>query len=231
MARFNPVLWRKPPAIWCYGSAVLAVGTALIISRQPAFHLETAPASLFLCAIMFSAWLGGAGPGLLAIVLACLTFNYFFLDPIHSFAVKPEEIPRFAVFAVSSLLAGALSATQRSATESLRSARDFLKETVKELQRTNEALQAESHERTQIENRLRRSEGYLAEAQRLTHTGSFGWSVQSGEIRWSDETFRIFEWDPKTKPTLEVILQRTHPDDVAFVKETVERASQEQKRF
>ena len=229
MARINPVMWRKPPAIWCYAIAVLSVGAALIISRQPAFHLATAPASLFLCAIMFSAWLGGAGPGLLAIILACLAFNYYFLDPIQSFALKPEEIPRFAVFALSSLLAGALSATQRSATESLRSARDFLKQTVKELQRTNEALQEESHERLQIENRLRRSEGYLAEAQRLTHTGSFGWSVQSGEIRWSDETFRIFEWDPQTKPTLEVILQRTHPDDAAFVKETVERASQEQK--
>jgi len=76
---------------------------------------------------------------------------------------------------------------------------------------------------------LRRSEGYLADAQSLTRTGSFGWSVQSGEIRWSDGTFRIFEWDPKTKPTLAMILQRTHPDDVAFVKETVERVSQEQK--
>ena len=228
MARFNPLLWRKPPAIWCYGIAVLSVATALIISRQPALHLQTAPASLFLCAIMVSAWLGGVGPGLLAIALSCLAFNYYFLDPTYSLAVKPEEIPRFAVFAVSSLLAGSLSAAQRSATESLRRARDFLKETVKELQRTNEALQAESLERAQIENRLRRSEGYLAEAQRLTHTGSFGWSVQSGEIRWSDETFRIFEWDPTTKPTLEAIFQRTHPDDISYVNETVERASQEQ---
>src|ERR1700722_11928499 len=141
MARFNPVLWRKPPAIWSYGIAVLSVATALIISHQSAFHLETAPASLFLCAVMFSAWLEGAGPGLLAIVLSCLAFDYFFLNPIHSFAVKPEEIPRFAIFAASSLLAGSLSAAQRSATESLRRARDYLAETVKELQRTNEALQ------------------------------------------------------------------------------------------
>ena len=229
MSRFNPLLWPKPPATWGYGISVLSVIAALLIARWPALHLETAPTSLFLCAVMISAWLGGIGPGLLATALSCITFNYYFLQPLHSFAVKSEEMPRFVVFTVSATVAASLSGAQRSATESLRRARDFLTETVKELQRTNEALHAASRERMQIENRLRRSEGYLAEAQRLTHTGSFGWSVQSGEIRWSDETFRIFEWDPKTKPSLAAILQRTHPEDVAFVKETVQRVSQEQK--
>src|SRR5271168_1407801 len=229
MSRFNPLLWPKPPVTWSYGIAVLSVGIALIISRWPGLHLETAPASLFLCAVMISAWLGGVGPGLLATVLSCLAFNYYFLEPMYSFALKSEEIPRFVMFAVSAVVAGSLSAAQRSATESLRRARDILTETVKELQRTNDALQAESRERMQIEDRLRRSEGYLAEAQRLTHTGSFGWSVQSGEIRWTEETFRIFGCDPRTKPTLELILQRTHPDDVVFVKESVKRVSQERK--
>jgi hypothetical protein len=229
MSKFNPLLWRKPPAIWGYGIAILSVTAAVVISRWPAMYLETAPASLFLLAVMISAWLGGIGPGLLAVVLSCLAFNYYALQPLNSFAVKSEEIPRFVIFAVSALVAGSLSAAQRSATESLRRARDVLTETVKELQRTNDALQAESRERMQIEDRLRRSEGYLAEAQRLTHTGSFGWSVQSGEIRWSDETFRIFGCDPKTRPTLATILRKTHPDDVAYVKETVDCVSQEQK--
>ena len=229
MSKFNPLMWRKPSAIWAYGVAILLVTAAVIISRWPALHLETAPASLFLCVVMISAWLGGFGPGLLAIVLSCLAFNYYFLPPLYSFAVDSENIPRFVIFNVSGVIAGSLSAAQRRATLSLRRARDVLTETVKELQRTNEALQAESRERTQVEERLRRSEGYLAEAQRLTHTGSFGWSVPSGEIRWSDETFRIFECDPKTKPTLEVILQITHPDDLAYVKETIERAIREEK--
>jgi PAS domain S-box-containing protein len=229
MSQLNPLLWRKPPAILSYGIAVLSVTATVIISRWPAAHLEAHPAALFLCAVMISAWLGGAGPGLLATVLSCVAFYYYFLEPLYSFAVKPQEIPRFVIFIVSAIVASSLSAAQRSATESLRRARDYLTETVKELQRTNDALQAESRERMNVENRLRRSEGYLAEAQRLTHTGSFGWSVQSGEIRWSDETFRIFECDPKTKPRLEVILQKTHPDDLAYVKETIERASQERK--
>ncbi len=229
MSKLNPLLWREPSAIGRYAIAILLVTAAVIISRWPALHLETHPASLFLCAVMISAWLGGGGPALLATVLSWLAYDYYFLEPHYSFAIKSEEIPRFVVFTLSAVVAASLSTAQRSATESLRRARDFLTETVKELQRTNAALQEESRERTHIEARLRRSEGYLAEAQRLTHTGSFGWGVQSGEIRWSDETFRILEWDPNATPTMDAILQRTHPDDIAFVKETVKRASQERK--
>ena len=88
-------------------------------------------------------------------------------------------------------------------------------------------LQHENLERQQAEERLRRSEAYLAEAQRLSLTGSFGWHVASGTIVWSDETFRIFDHDPRTKPTLELIRQRTHPDDVVFVQETLERATRD----
>jgi PAS domain S-box-containing protein len=229
MTRLNPLLWPKPPLIWSYGIAVLSVAAAVFISRWPALHLRDAPVSLFLCAAILSAWFGGVGPGWLATALSTFAFYYYFLPPTYSLDAKPEELPRLFVFTVSALFVESLSVAQRRATESLRTARDDLKVTVKELQNANDALQAESRERMQIGNRLRRSEAYLAEAQRLTHTGSFGWNVQSGEIRWSDETFRIFECDPKTKPTLEVLLQRTHPDDVAFVKQTIERASQEQK--
>ncbi len=231
MRTSNPLLWPKPPAIWSYGIVVLSVATALIISRWPLLHLQEAPVSLFLCAVILSAWFGGVGPGFLATSLSALAFYYYFLPPIHSLGPKPDEIARLIVFMLSALFVGSLSVAQRSATESLKRARDDLKVKVQEIQQANEVLQAESRGRTQAENQLRRSEAYLAEAQRLTQTGSFGWSVQSGEIRWSDETFRIFECDPKTKPTLEVILQRTHPEDVAFVKQTIGRASHEQKDF
>ena len=57
----------------------------------------------------------------------------------------------------------------------------------------------------------RRREAYLAEAQRLSRTGSFGWTVSTGEINWSEETFRIFQFDRTTTPTLELVLQRVHP--------------------
>jgi len=73
---------------------------------------------------------------------------------------------------------------------------------------------------------LRLRQAYLAEAQKLSHTGSFGWNPRSGEIiSWSDETFRIFELDPATKPTLALILQRVHPEDLSAVKKQVDRGS------
>ena len=78
---------------------------------------------------------------------------------------------------------------------------------------------------------LQRSEAYLAEAQRLSHTGSFGWDVSTGEIFWSDETFRIFEFDPKTEITTELIVQRTHPDDRQAVQQLIERASSDRTEF
>src|SRR6202790_3203087 len=78
-------------------------------------------------------------------------------------------------------------------------------------------------ERKRAEESLRRSETYLAEAQGLSKTGSFGWRPSTGEIIWSEETFRIFENDQNTKPTLELALLRIHPEDAAIVKQTIER--------
>jgi PAS domain S-box-containing protein len=91
---------------------------------------------------------------------------------------------------------------------------------------TNEVLQ-----RQRAEEALQRSEAYLAEAQRISHTGSFGWDVSSGQIFWSEETFRIFEYDPANKPTVEVILLRTHPEDRVFVQETLDQIARDRKAF
>jgi PAS domain S-box-containing protein len=86
-------------------------------------------------------------------------------------------------------------------------------------------------ERKRAEESLRQSEAYLAEAQRLSHTGSFGWRVATGEISWSEETFRIFQYERTTTPSMELVLQRTDPEDAIFVKETIERAAQAGKDF
>jgi CheY-like chemotaxis protein len=79
-------------------------------------------------------------------------------------------------------------------------------------------------ERKRAEEALRRNEAYLTEAQKLSHTGSFGWNVSSGEIYWSEETFKIFEYEQALKPTLQLVFQRTHPDDKDFVEQTIGRA-------
>jgi PAS domain S-box-containing protein len=64
-----------------------------------------------------------------------------------------------------------------------------------------------------VTQELRQREAYLAEAQRLSHTGSFGWKPDDGEVVWSDETYRIFEYDSIVKPTVDSVLQRIHPQD------------------
>src|SRR6202140_595330 len=171
MSRSNPLLWPRPPVITGYGIAVFSVSSALIISQWPPLHLETAPVSLFLCAVMITAWFGGVGPGLFATALSSLAFDYFFLSPIYSLAAKPDEIPRLVIFTASALFVGLLSAAQRSATESLKHARDDLKGTVQELQRSNAALQAESLERKHAEEALREAQADLARVSRGTTMG------------------------------------------------------------
>ncbi|MGC2323344.1 MAG: PAS domain-containing protein [Terriglobales bacterium] len=72
---------------------------------------------------------------------------------------------------------------------------------------------------------LRRREAYLAEAQGLSQTGSFGWKPDSGEIVWSEETYRIFEYDRALKPTIDSIVQRVHPEDQADFQKVIDGAS------
>jgi formate hydrogenlyase transcriptional activator len=81
------------------------------------------------------------------------------------------------------------------------------------------------------EDALRRNEAYLAEAQRLSHTGSFGWHVSSGKIYWTEETFRIFEFETAPSTTLERVFERIHPEDRQLVTQTIDSAARERKNF
>jgi transcriptional regulator with GAF, ATPase, and Fis domain len=82
--------------------------------------------------------------------------------------------------------------------------------------------------REQIElerDHLREAQAYLAEAQRLSVTGSFGWKPASGELVWSDETYRIFDIDRGTKLTIELALARVHPEDRETMQQLIDRAA------
>jgi len=93
------------------------------------------------------------------------------------------------------------------------------------------AQAAISLENASLYSDLQRSEAFLARGQSVSHTGSFGWSVTTGEIYWSAETYNIFEHDRAVKPTLEMILRRTHPDDRDFVLQTLDRESEARADF
>src|SRR5258705_8068104 len=89
----------------------------------------------------------------------------------------------------------------------------------------------EIEDRKRAEDCLRRNQAYLAEGQRLSLTGSFGWHFSTAELYWSEETFRIFQYDRAIRPTVEQVLERTHPEDRILVQRTLERAQQERKDF
>jgi PAS domain S-box-containing protein len=105
-----------------------------------------------------------------------------------------------------------------------RRAEEAIRESEQQLRKAHDELETKVAERT---TELQRSEAYLAEAQRLSHTGSFGWDVSSGKLYWSEETFCIFECDRADRPTAEFVLQRTHPDDRVRVQQTLDRAGRE----
>lgn len=86
-------------------------------------------------------------------------------------------------------------------------------------------------ERKEAENALRQSEAYLAQAQELSHTGSFGWRAATGEITWSKETYRIFQCDEGTKPAIPFMLQRIHSEDRLAVQRTTAHAAREGKDY
>jgi PAS domain S-box-containing protein len=160
----------------------------------------------------------------LAVTFALLAFHYYLVPPGGSFtwkhdlfAVDVSEIPRLILFSTTSLVVAFLISAQRNATE--------------ELRQSTHDLQIAMGDQRRIEAALLHSEMYLTEAQRLSGTGSFGWNVASGEIIWSDETFRIFGYDETTKPTVELIVERTHPEDRAAVQKTIDVASSEGKDF
>jgi PAS domain S-box-containing protein len=144
-------------------------------------------------------------------------------DGLSALKIAQQRCPHVPFIFVSGTLG------EEVAVESLKiGATDYVRKTL--LSRMAPSVQRalrEARERTELSRAavaLRRSEAYLAEAQRLSRTGSFGWNLSGGEMYWSDETYRMVGFDRSTKPTFELIYQRIHPDDRAFVQQILDGA-------
>ena len=217
--------WLTKHRGFAYAIPILFVGIAAIVIDCMARIFMAEPIGLLMLgAVIATASLAGFGPALLAIALALVAFQYditpprdFFVWKQNFLEVNLSEAPRLVLFAIVSFIVSFVISAQSKATEALRSSRDELRGAVEDLKRTESAL--------------RHADMYLTEAQRLNQTGSFGWNVSSGEIFWTDQSFRIFGYDPTTKPALELVVQRTHPEDRAAVRAIIERASNEGKDF
>src|SRR5438270_5153888 len=155
----------------CYGLALLSVAVALGLARAFLyFHLPQPFTSFAMSAIAITFWYGGAAPGILAALLSIIIRNSFFEHDI-GFVSRVGYNFAFLVFAL--LMIGVrrrrsdleVSVAQRTA----------------ELTRANKELSLEIAERKSAEAKLRQSEAYLEEAQKITHTGSWVWQVDGRE--------------------------------------------------
>jgi len=232
---------RVAPGVWRYGLSVLlvAICTAVTFPLQ-SFGVRT---SLFFPAVLLATWFGGTGPGLLAVLLSTLSINFFFTEPFFAFEFSVRDIPTTVAFLFSALVISSWSDARkraenrlRESESELRKARSELEAKVEErtakLSRANEELQSEIIERKSAEAKLRSSEGFLAEGQRISHTGSWSWNVSSGKVAWSEEHFRIFGFEPeKTEPSFQLFLETVHPEDRSFIERSLDEAVRERSDF
>ena len=162
------------------------------------------------------------------LILADYTLPLF--DGISALRIAQESCPEVPFIFVSGTMGEelAIEALKQGATDYVFKTRlSRIAPSVRRALREAE----ERSERRQAEEALQRSEVYLSEAQRLSHTGSFGWRVATGEIYWSEETYRIFGFEPTIRPTLDRALERIHPEDRQLVQEVVQSAAQGENDF
>jgi PAS domain S-box-containing protein len=214
MAHRDPSSPTPMPTILRYGIAVLsvaiAIGLGLFLLRY--FEVRLTP---FLFAVAATVWYAGTGPGVLAIVLSVLSLNYFFLNPFFSFGpISYADLAYLTFCTFCALAVGSVSAVRRRAEQELRQAR--------------EELEAKVVERTA---NLQRSEGYLAEAQKLSHSGVAAYN-DTAILYGSEETYRIWGFDPaQGVPSREAVFQRIHPDDRNRLNAEVQRAVSEKRDY
>lgn len=138
--------------VWRYGLAVAAVAAALLITRSLEYYTDITP--LFYAAIVVSAWFGGMGPGLLAVVLAELSIDWYFVEPLYTLRLGPKPLSFLIVFGVLAVLTSWMSSKRRRAEAGLRQARDELEtrvqERTEELRQANETLRERDAELTHV---------------------------------------------------------------------------------
>src|SRR4029453_3772257 len=134
----DPPLKPHVARIAGYVVAVLSVLASLLAPwGMNRVFPPAAPVSLFLCAVMFSAWFGGFNAGLLAIGLSVLALDYYFLPPINPLRTYLDELPRLVLFALAGLFGVSLTAAQQRAARSLTQAHEDLQKRSRELERIN----------------------------------------------------------------------------------------------
>jgi C4-dicarboxylate-specific signal transduction histidine kinase len=157
-----------------YGAAVLFVAAALVPTLLLQPHFVHPFLFLFYAAVIGAAWFGGAGPGLLAVLLSTLAVDYFFLPPFHSLAINATDTTYFAAFVVCALAATWVSSSKKRDAEALRNARDLLELRVEE--RTAELANSVA-ERERAQQALIQAQSELAHLSQVIAMGELTASI------------------------------------------------------
>ena len=163
------------------GLAILSVAAAWGTTYALRNVISLAGFVFFYTAVVLSAWYGGRWGGTLAVILASITVEYFFMKPIHSFRVNRDSLPVFIEFAASSVIVGWFSAWRKRAEIELRQARDELQTRVEErtaeLRQSNEQLIAEMAERKRAEEAYYEAQEELTRVTRMSALGALAASI------------------------------------------------------
>ena len=210
MAASQQKWWSSPPYLLGYAVAFLSVALVIVWIRGIGSYWH----ALFFFAIFFSAWFGGLRPGLLAVVLSILAYDYYIVPPKDSFTISTDQLPNLIFFSALALLVGSLAAGQRSKTESLLKARNEMLEKVEELQRINDTMKGEVGERNRTERELLRGQDQL----RLTidTIPSLAWSARpDGHSDFVNRRWLEYTGLTQEQARGEAWTTVIHPDDLA----------------
>jgi C4-dicarboxylate-specific signal transduction histidine kinase len=142
--------------LWRYGFAVLTVAAALVITKSLEQYTDITP--LFYAAIVISAWFGGMGPGLVAVALATVALDYYFVPPLYTLRPDLKQISFLVVFGFLAVLTSWMSAKRKQSQEALRHARDELETRVQdrtaELRQANETLRERGETLQKVQTEL-----------------------------------------------------------------------------
>ena len=159
--------------------ALIAIALSLTLLLQGL--VSTAGYLFFYTAIVTAAWFGGKWSGAIAVVLGILAVAYFFMAPVHSFAVNREVLPLFVEFAASAAAVSWFSGWRKQAENELQKAGDELQlrvdERTAELRESNEQLRTEMAERRRAEDRYYAAQAELARVTRISALGALAASI------------------------------------------------------
>jgi C4-dicarboxylate-specific signal transduction histidine kinase len=168
-------------SLWRYGLALSFVAAALVLSLLLEVPFGNPFWFFFPVAVIASTWLGGRKAGWLSVGLSGLVVLYYFIPPLRSFALKPQDIPFFLTFIACEVVANSLISWQKETEDSIRRARDELElrvaERTAELKNANETLVNQMAEQRRTEEALQKTRSELARVVRITTIGELTASI------------------------------------------------------